>query len=56
MKLLKQQSALDKNKILLWCGYGACESLAANNGALGLTEEDAYVTLITAIEKEQNAD
>jgi hypothetical protein len=36
-------------RVLLWCGYGPCQSAAANDGASGLTEQEAFEQLQTYI-------
>ena len=36
-------------RVLVWCGYGPCKSQAANDGASGLTEQEAFEQLQTYI-------
>lgn len=43
--------------IVVWCANGPCRSIAANDGAEGVTEAEAFANLQKAIDKEiQNGD
>lgn len=37
---------------LLWCEYGPCKSLAANRGAVGVNEQEAFNQLSDTIAEE----
>lgn len=37
---------------VVWCGYGPCESMAANEGAEGKTFDEAIENLDKALERE----
>lgn len=39
----------------VWCPVGRCPSEAANQGAQGRTEQEAFAALEKAIEAEENA-
>src|SRR4051812_36721205 len=38
--------------VTIWCGVGRCPSTAANDGGSGPTEQDAYVSLLAAVDTE----
>lgn len=38
--------------VLLWCGHGACPSIAANDGGEGNTWAEAFADLKRKIDKE----
>jgi ssDNA-binding Zn-finger/Zn-ribbon topoisomerase 1 len=41
-------------RVIMWCGFGPCRSRAANDGASGLSEEEAHEHLKRYIEEEEN--
>lgn len=43
----------DVDSLGLWCAYGPCPSYAANDGAEGATESEAYYELVRKVEAEQ---
>lgn len=40
--------------IFLWCGTGRCKNKAANNGAHGKTEDEAFSALLENIDREES--
>lgn len=44
---------LEQGNVYMYCAYGPCESEAANHGASGISEREAYKKLCAAVEKEQ---
>jgi len=41
-------------RVLIWCGWGPCTSMASNDGAMGKTEEEALAQLKRYIDEEDS--